>query len=62
MGELSITRGARSVAIEGGTEVNMTTSTSAAAQMRRTVEVTFLYLDLNTCSRCRGRPWSVASR
>lgn len=51
MGELYATRCARSV-IEGGTELSMTTSKSVPTS--QTVEVDFLYLDLTTCSRCRG--------
>ena len=31
-----------------------TTTSKSAAQTSRTVEVDFLYLDLTTCSRCRG--------
>ncbi len=51
MGELFATRGARSAA-EGGTEVSTTTTESVPTS--QTIEVDFLYLDLTTCSRCRG--------
>jgi hypothetical protein len=52
MGEVFVFRGARSAIEEGGTEVSTTTSKLVATS--QTIEVDFLYLDLTTCSRCRG--------
>jgi hypothetical protein len=53
MVELTATRGARS-AIKGGTEVKTKTPDELVSATERTIEVDFLYLDLTTCSRCRG--------
>jgi Domain of unknown function (DUF2703) len=51
MGELFVFQGARSAIEEGGTNKVSTTKSVPTSQ---TVEVDFLYLDLTTCSRCRG--------
>ena len=58
MGKLFATRGARSV-IKGGTKVKTKTPDELVSATRRTIEVDFLYLDLTTCSRCRGSDASL---
>jgi hypothetical protein len=51
-------RGARTT-IEGDTEMTTKTKSEPTAPARQTIEVDFLYLDLTTCSRCRGSDASL---
>ena len=46
-------------AIEGGSEVTTKTPEELVTATGQTIEVVFLYLDLTTCSRCRGSDASL---
>src|SRR4028119_2183280 len=58
IGELFTIRGARASS-KGGTEMTTKIPDELVSGARQTIEVDFLYLDLTTCSRCRGSDASL---